>query len=156
MINLSFFPFSIVCFMAADMGKTFKLLSMNFESEQINNSVFHIYCLNNLIYIYYLIYNSYHFNIQITTWKLRNANIFSKLKFHLRRWMIATQSCPTLWDPMDCSLPSSFVHGILQARILKWVAISFSSASSQPRDRTQVSCMASRLFTIWTTKKSYY
>ena len=40
------------------------------------------------------------------------------------------QSCPTLWDPMDCSLPGSPVHGILQARVLEWVAISFSRGSS--------------------------
>ena len=51
------------------------------------------------------------------------------------------QSCPTLCDPMDCSLPDSSVHGLLQARILEWVAISFSRESSQPRDRTGVSCM---------------
>ena len=44
------------------------------------------------------------------------------------------QSCPTLYNPMDCSLPSSSVHGIFQARILEWVAISFSRRSSQPRD----------------------
>ena len=44
------------------------------------------------------------------------------------------QSCPTLCDPMDCSLPGSSVHGISLARILEWVAISFSSASSPPRD----------------------
>ena len=42
------------------------------------------------------------------------------------------QSCPTLCDPMGCSLPGSFIHGILQARILEWVAISFSRGSSQP------------------------
>ena len=56
------------------------------------------------------------------------------------------QSCPTLCDPMDCSLPGSSVHGIFQARILEWVAISFSSGSSQPRDRTQVSRMVGRCF----------
>ena len=44
------------------------------------------------------------------------------------------QLCPTLCDPMDCSLPGSSVHGILQARILEWVAISFSRGSSQPRE----------------------
>ena len=43
------------------------------------------------------------------------------------------QSCPTLCDPVDCSLPGSSVHGILQARILEWVTISFSRGSSQPR-----------------------
>ena len=48
-------------------------------------------------------------------------------------------SCLTLCDPMDCSLPGSSVHGLLQARALEWVAISFSRDSSQPRDRTQVS-----------------
>ena len=52
-----------------------------------------------------------------------------------------TQSCPTLCDPMDCSLPGSSVHGIFQARILEWVAISFSEGSSQPKDRTCVFCV---------------
>ena len=50
-----------------------------------------------------------------------------------------TQSCPTLCDPVDCSLPGSSVNGILQARILKWVAVPFSRRSSQPRDWTHVS-----------------
>ena len=57
------------------------------------------------------------------------------------------QSCPTLCDPVDCSLQGSSIHGILQARILEWVAISFSSGPSQPRDQTQVSCIAGRCFT---------
>ena len=52
-----------------------------------------------------------------------------------------------LCDPMDCSPPGSSVHGISQARILKWVAISFSRGSSQPRDRTHVSWVASGFFT---------
>ena len=51
------------------------------------------------------------------------------------------QSCPTLCDPMDCSLPGSSVHGISQARILEWAAISFSTACSQPRNQIYVSCM---------------
>ena len=49
------------------------------------------------------------------------------------------QSCPTLSNPMDFSLPGSSVHGIFQARVLQWVAIAFSRGSSWPRDRTQVS-----------------
>ena len=49
------------------------------------------------------------------------------------------QSCPTLCDPVDCSLPGFSIHGILQARILEWVTISFSRGSSRPRDRTCVS-----------------
>ena len=59
------------------------------------------------------------------------------------------QSCPTLCDPMDCSLSGSSVHGIFQARVLEWVAIAFSQGSSQPRNRTQVSCIAGRRFTVW-------
>ena len=54
----------------------------------------------------------------------------------IRKECEVTQSCPTLCDPVDCSPPGSSVHGILQARILEWVAISFSLGSSQPRDRT--------------------
>ena len=63
------------------------------------------------------------------------------------------QSCLTLWDPMDCSLPGSSVYGIFQARILEWVAISFSRRSSPPRDWTQVSCIVDRRFTIWATRE---
>ena len=57
---------------------------------------------------------------------------------------LVAQWCPTLCDPMDCSLPGSSVHGILWARILVWVAISFSRRFSLPRDRTPVSCIAGR------------
>ena len=57
------------------------------------------------------------------------------------------QSCPTLCDLRDSSLPSSSVHGILQARILKWVAMPSSRESSQPRDWTHISCFAGRFFT---------
>ena len=64
------------------------------------------------------------------------------------------QSCLTLCNPMDCNLPGSSVHGILQARILESVAISFSRGSSQAMDRTQVSCIAGRLFTVWATREA--
>ena len=63
--------------------------------------------------------------------------------------VLVAQSCLTLWDHMDCSLPGSSVHGILQARILEWVAILFSRDSSQQRDWTWISCIAGRFFTIW-------
>ena len=55
-----------------------------------------------------------------------------------------TQSCLTLCDPMDCSPSGSFVHGILQARIVERVAFPFSRGSSQPSNRIQVSCVAGR------------
>ena len=61
------------------------------------------------------------------------------------------QSCPNLCDPMDCSLPGSSLHGIFQARVLEWVAISFSRGSSQTRDRTWVSCIGGRRFNLWAT-----
>ena len=54
---------------------------------------------------------------------------------------------------MDCSLPGSSVHGVLQARVLEWFAISFSRGSSHPRDGTQVSCTVGRCFTIWATRE---
>ena len=59
-----------------------------------------------------------------------------------------TQLCLTLCDPIGSSLPGSSLHGILQVRILEWVAISFSRGSSQPRDQTQVSCIAGRHFNL--------
>ena len=64
-------------------------------------------------------------------------------------------SYPTLCDPMDCSPPGSSVHGILQARIPEWVAISFSRGSSRPRDQTQVSRIAGRRFILWPTGKPH-
>ena len=60
----------------------------------------------------------------------------------------AAQLCLSLCDLTACSLSSSSVHGIFQVRILEWVAIPFSRESSQPRDRSRVSCIAGRLLTI--------
>ena len=57
------------------------------------------------------------------------------------------QSCPTLCNPMGCSLSGSSIHGVFQARVLEWIAISFSRRSSRPRNRTQVSRIAGRCFT---------
>ena len=63
------------------------------------------------------------------------------------------QSCSTLCDSVDCSLQCSPVHEIFQARVLEWVAISFSRGSSQPRDQTWVSRIVGRCFTIWATRE---
>ena len=62
--------------------------------------------------------------------------------------VLITQSCLTLCDPMDCSLPGSSVMGILQARILEWVAMPSSRVSSQPRDQTEVSHIAGGFITV--------
>ena len=67
---------------------------------------------------------------------------------------LVTQLCPTLCDSMDCSPLGSSVHGILQARTLKWVAMPSSMGSSQPRDRTKVSHIAGGFFTVWATSKA--
>ena len=75
------------------------------------------------------------------TWKL-------KVKF----------SCTVVSDslsPMDCSLPGSSVHGILHARVMEWVSISFSGGFSWPRDQTLVSCTAGRFFTNWATRSAF-
>ena len=62
-----------------------------------------------------------------------------------------TQSCLSLCNPMGCSPPGFSVHGISQARILEWVAVSFSRGSSQGRDHIQVSYIAGRFFTNYAT-----
>ena len=68
--------------------------------------------------------------------------------------VLVTQSCPNLCNLMDWSIPFSTVHGILQARILEWVAIPFSRGSFWSKDQTGVSCIAGRFFTIWTTREA--
>ena len=64
-------------------------------------------------------------------------------------YLLVAQSCPTLCNPMDYSLLGSSVHGVIQARILEWVAIFFSRGSSWPRDWTRVSYIAGRFFPTW-------
>ena len=84
-------------------------------------------------------------SLRAQAWIALHQGIYSHLWWSEK----VTQSCPTLCDPVDCSPPDSSVHGILQARILEWVAISFSRGSSQPRDPTWVSCIAVRRFILW-------
>ena len=78
---------------------------------------------------------------------LKSRDITLPIKIHIVKSEVA-QSCPILCDPIDCSLPGSSVHGIFQAIVLEWVAISFSRGSSQPRARTRVSHIVDRRFTI--------
>ena len=65
-----------------------------------------------------------------------------------------TQSCLTLWNPMDCSPPGSSVHGISQARTLEWVTIFFSRGSLQPRDGTPFSCIGRWVLYDWATREA--
>ena len=85
--------------------------------------VYHTY--SHVLYIYY-----------ITTYTMIYIYIYI-----LSCWLCA-QSCLTLCNPMDCSLPGSSIHGIFQARILEWVAISFCRGSTRPKDRTHLSCVS--------------
>ena len=68
---------------------------------------------------------------------------------------VCTQSCPTLCDPMDCSPPGSSIHGILQARILEWVAISSSRGSSRPKDEILVSMSPALANGFFTTSDTW-
>ena len=88
----------------------------------------------------------------MTQWMLA---IWSLVPLPFLKWSEVAQLCLTLCDPMDCSLPGFFVHGIFQARILKWVAFSFSRGSSWLRDWTQVSLIAGRRFTLWATFSTF-
>ena len=82
---------------------------------------------------------------------------FLQMQFYERKVKVkVTQSCLTLYDPMDCSQQGSSVHGIPQARILEWVAILFFKGSSKHRTWTQVSHIASRFFTIWSTREAQF
>ena len=72
------------------------------------------------------------------------------------KWSEVAQLCPTLCDPMDCSLSGSSVHGILQARVLEWGAIAFSRGSSQARDWTLVSRIPARRFNLWATREALH
>ena len=87
-----------------------------------------------------------HYTLEWLYWLLKGFKHYHEVK-----WSQVTKSCLTLCDPMDCSLLCSSVHGIFQARILEWIAISFSRESSWPKDRTQVSHTVGRCFTVWAT-----
>ena len=69
---------------------------------------------------------------------------------------LITKSCLTLCNPMDCSTPGSSVYGIFQAKILEWVAITFSGGSSQPRDQTCNSCVSRQILYCWATREALF
>ena len=80
--------------------------------------------------------------------------LFSPLFLHPKGKVWVAQSCLSLSNPMDCSPPGSSVHGILQASILEWVAVSPFRGPSWSRDRPQISRIAGRFFTIWATSEA--
>ena len=106
-----------------------------------------------------------HFLLQGSFWPRDQTPVSCigrQLLYHWATWetlkyssSLVAKSCLTLGDPMDCSPPGSSVHGILQARLLEWVATSFSRGSFQPRNQTQVSCIAGRFFTDWVMREAH-
>ena len=84
---------------------------------------------------------------------------YSFIAKYLQLPFYVLKSLSPVWlfvTPMDCSLPGFSTPGIFQASVLEWVAISFSRGSSWPRNRTQVSCIAGRCFTLWATREALY
>ena len=81
----------------------------------------------------------------------------TQLEFQKLGYMHAKslQSCSTLWDPKDCSLPDTSVHGILQARMLEWVAIPYSRGSSWPKDQTHISLSPALAGEFFTTRETW-
>ena len=118
----------------------------------LRNSIF------NLIHKFVLLVRVY-FHIKVIFYLLTNGLIIEVFT-HVDKQSVffvpscrrakSLQSCLTLCDPMDCSPAGSSVHVIFQATILEWVAISYSRWSSQPRDRTHVSCIS------WTGRRILY
>ena len=102
---------------------------------------------------HYTVHVTCTFSVVFSIFTVRSLAPLTLDHFNCLKWSEVAQSCPTLCNPMDCSPPASSVHGILQARILEWVAISFSRGSSRPRDRTQVSRIAGRHFNLWATRE---
>ena len=97
------------------------------------------------------------FHANMGTIKDRNGVDLKEAEDIKKRWqeyIEVTQSCPTFCDPMGYSPPGSSLHGILQARVLEWTAISFSRGSSWPRDQTRVSRIPGRHFNLWATREA--
>ena len=119
--------------------------------QNINNDFLTLTRLLKLLYKIFLLFWTFisvHFVWQMCVFSIIFEVI---LKAEVK---LDTQSCPTLWDSVDCSSSGSSVHGILQAKILEWVAISFSWGFSWSRDLTHVSSITGRFFINWATRES--
>ena len=98
-------------------------------------------------------------NIDVSLTEYLQTKFNSTLRLiHMIKWDLSWDTkmvVVLLWKSLSCLTLCNPVHGILQARILEWVAFSFSRGSSQPRDQTQVSCIARRFFTSWATREAH-
>ena len=129
----------------ADVSRSELLGNMIFvdNSPKVNNLNVYQLATQNVVYTY----NRKLFGNNDNRWSTECSTTLIKLESEV------AHSCPTLCDPMDCSILRSSIHGIFQVRVLEWVAIPFSKGSSWPRDRTQVSHTVGRHFTIWATRE---
>ena len=138
--NLSNHYFHIWVTVAKNYSKYAWLLFQHWPhkgTQTIQSQEGRMYILNSDCFLFF-------FLIQFLSWFLANQQL--SVCMH-------AQSCLILCNPMDCSTQVFSVHGIFQARILEWIAISFSRKSSQPRDQTCISYMsvlAGKFFTSWT------
>ena len=131
--------------------KNYKMLSVHFQGKPFNITVIQIYAPTSKAEEAEVerFYEDLQDLLELTP-KKRYPFHYRRLECKSRKsrdtWKV--KSCLTLYDPMNCSLPGSSVHGIFQEIVLEWIAISFSSRSSWPRDRTQVSRIVDRRFTV--------
>ena len=115
-------------------------------------ALFFFFCIFLFLYVKCMLHNGRLFFL-FTTLFLMPRKCLAHESFRL-----VAQLCLTLCNPMDCRLQGSSIHGIFQARVLEWVAMSFSRGSSRPRDLTRVSHVIGRHFTVWATRvlNKYY
>ena len=106
-------------------------------------------CIHRHRHVYVCMYT--HMHIHVCVCMCTHMYIHVSMCVCTQTLSMCAQLCPTLCDYVDCSPPGSSVHGILQAKVLEWEAVSFSRVSSQLRDGIQVSCIAGRFFTAWAT-----
>ena len=125
----------------------------NFLSEFFSKSVSIVEVISNF-HKHNFSHEAFFFKAYNGSYLLEYRPYWQLLCFAWKVKVLFVQSCPTLCNPMDCSLAGSSAHGILHARILEWIAISLSMGPSQPRDQTQVSWIAGRYFTVWIPRES--
>ena len=143
-------PLFLICLL--HMREIFLISSLGIIFLINSNTFLSIFSITVFFFQYLLALSEYDFLCVFFPY------ILSFLPSLFPMWKWSSSSRPTLCDPMDCSLPGSSVHGIFQARVLVWVAITFSRRSYWPRDRTQVSCIVGRHFTAlpFTYNSTYF
>ena len=140
-INLTFYHQQVIFIKKRKYYHSYKVC---FHSSYLS-SLFHLQALNISVFLFQIFFfligvKPLYTVVLVSALQQSESTICCVL-------CLVAQPCLTLCNPMDCSLPGSSAHGILQARILEWVAMPSSRGSSQPRDQTQVSHTAGRFFT---------